>query len=320
MKRVAVIGAGGMGTFHARALSNLPGIEVAAVADPYPSEAVHALGVPVDTDPLACAGRGWDGVVIASPDETHAELTLAALDAGSRVLCEKPLAHDVAGARSVVDREVAGGTRRVQVGFMRRYDPAHRDVADRLPDVGELHLLRGTHRNANEVARPPTTVIVQSLIHDIHTVHWLAGPVADVQTRAVARPGGLAHVLLVLGLVSGATAVIEFADDTFGYEVEVEVSGARGLVTTSAPSRPRLRLDGTHVTPIGRDWFGWFAEAYRIQDAAWAASLDGPSAVGPTAWDGLVAQRVADAAVTSLADGGDRIPVEAEPEPSLYRS
>jgi len=317
MKRVAVIGAGGMGRFHAETLIGLPGVELGAIADPFPHSDLERLAVPVTTDVDACASEGWDGVVIASPDNTHAELTLTALDAGSRVLCEKPLSHDLAGARAVIAKEVALGERRVQVGFMREVDPAHAAFAEALPDLGELHYLRCTHRNTNAEARSPETVVVQSLIHDIHTVHWLGATVVDVDARTIPRPGGLMHVLLVLRLGSGATATIEFSDETYAYEVEVEATAAQGMITTSAPARPRLRIDGDHRTPIGDDWFGWFADAYRVQDRLWVESLHG-DATGPTAVDGLRAQLVAEAALASIASGGP-VDVESYDPPELYR-
>ena len=317
VKQVAVIGAGGMGRFHADTMINVPGVKLAAIADPYPHPDLERFDVPVSTDVHACAAEGWDGVIIASPDSTHAELTIAALDAGSRVLCEKPLSNDLAGARAVIDKEVSIGQRRVQVGFMREVDPAHLAFAAQLADLGDLHYLRCSHRNTNEVARPPEAVIVQSLIHDIHTIHWLAGRVVDVDARSTPRPGGLTHVLLVLRLASGATATIEFSDDTYAYEVEVEATAAKGMVTTSAPQRPRLRIDGDHRTPIGLDWFGWFADAYRIQDRRWVASLDDPEATGPSALDGLAAQLVAEAAVTSLIQGGPS-PVSDHNTPEVY--
>ena len=116
MKQVAVIGAGGMGRFHANTLMDIPGVEVAEVCDPFPSDAVEALGIPITTEPHVCAAKGWDGVVIASPDTTHAELTLLALDAGSRILCEKPLSHDLAGARSVIDAELSLGDAACRLG------------------------------------------------------------------------------------------------------------------------------------------------------------------------------------------------------------
>ncbi len=322
MKQVAVIGAGGMGRFHADTLATLPGVRLAAIADPYPHPDldVHSVaGIDISTDPLACAAAGWDGVVIASPDETHSELTLAALAAGSRVLCEKPLSHDLAGARAVIEAEVALGERRVQLGFMREVDPAHAALAEQLAGLGDLQYLRCTHRNTNAEARPPATVLVQSLIHDIHTVHWLAGRITDVDARAIPRPGGLLHVLLVLRLASGATATVEFSDDTYAYEVEVEATAEHGMVMTSAPQRPRVRIDGDHRIPIGDDWFGWFADAYRIQDRLWTASLDAPAATGPSAADGLAAQLVAEAALASI-DQGHAVPVESFDRPELYLS
>ncbi len=320
MKKLAVIGAGGMGRFHADTLAALPGVELAAIADPFPHpdlDAHKANGVDITVDVEGCAAAGWDGVVIASPDDTHADLTLLALDAGSRVLCEKPLSHDLDGARAVIDKELELGSRRVQVGFMREVDPAHSMLAEQLPALGELHYLRCTHRNTNAEARPPATVLVQSLIHDIHTVHWLGGKVVDVDARAVPRPGGLMHVLLVLRLESGATATVEFSDDSYAYDVEVEVTGLNGMAMTSAPQRPRLRIDGDYRTPIGDDWFGWFADAYRIQDRQWVESLDAPAAIGPSAVDGLAAQLVAEAALTSIANGGS-VEVASFETPELY--
>lgn len=306
MKQVAVIGAGGMGRFHANTLMDIPGVEVAEVCDPFPTDATEALGIPVTTEPQVCAATGWDGVVIASPDRTHAELTLLALEAGSRILCEKPLSYDLAGAQAIIDEELSLGERRVQVGFMREYDAAHRELAGRLSGRSDLHYLRCTHRNTNKDARPPEVVLVQSLIHDIHTVRWLAGPAHHVEARVVPRPGGLMHVLLVLELESGRSATIEFSDDGPAYSVVVEASCEAGIWST-----------GEEATD-GDDWFGWFADAYRVQDRAWVDSLNAPAATGPSAADGLVAQLVADAALSSIERG---VPMKVEPfdVPELYR-
>lgn len=306
MKRVAVIGAGGMGRFHANTLMDIPGVEVAELCDPFPSNAVEALGIPITTKPHVCAAKGWDGVVIASPDTTHAELTLLALDAGSRILCEKPLSHDLAGARSVIDAELSLGDRRVQVGFMREYDAAHIELATRLEGRTDLHYLRCTHRNTNEDARPRESVLVQSLIHDIHTVRWMAGQVQNVDARVVPRPGGLMHVLLVLDLESGRSATIEFSDDGPAYSVVVEASCEAGIWST-----------GQEATE-GEDWFAWFADAYQVQDRVWVESLDAPTASGPSAADGLAAQLVAEAALSSIEHG---VPIQVElfEVPELYR-
>lgn len=326
-KSVAVIGAGGMGRFHADVLAALPGIELAAIADPFPHpdlEVHRANGVEITTDVDACASSGWDGVVIASPDETHAALTIAALDAGSRVLCEKPLSHDLDGARAVVAKEAEIGERRVQVGFMRQVDPAHTALAERLSAMGELHYLRCTHRNTNAEARPPEVVVVNSLIHDLHTVRWLGGDIAEVDARVTPRPGGLDHVLLVLRLANGATATVEFSDNVSAYSVVVEATTSAGIVSSTHTPEPQPRSEGratdaasgaaaesterSESTIVGNvvgevDWFGWFADAYRIQDRLWVESLSAPAASGPSAVDGLAAQLVAEAAIASIAEG-----------------
>ncbi len=306
MKTVAVVGAGGMGQFHAATLAALQGVELAAVCDVNVDTATKlakTYGIEPTTDPAAVASAGYDGVVIASPDETHSELTLLAMKAGSRVLCEKPLSNTLTGAQAVVDAESELGQRRVQLGFMRRFDPAHLALEAELQKLGEIQYLRCTHRNTNAIARAPEVVMVQSLVHDIHTVHWLAGTVTAVDARVIERPGGLGHVLLILRLASGATASVEFSDNTYAYEVEVEATTENAMITTAPPQRPRLRIAGDHRTPIGNDWFGWFADAYRAQDRAWVQSLTAPAAIGPSASDSLAAQTVAIAALESMATG-----------------
>ena len=105
---VGLIGAGGMGTRHAVNLHRfVPGARVAAVYDLDADRAAHAAaqsgGGAVCDDPLLLIqDPAVDAVLIASPDDTHARLTLACLAAGKPVLCEKPLATGVADAAAVV--------------------------------------------------------------------------------------------------------------------------------------------------------------------------------------------------------------------------
>lgn len=318
MKEIAVVGAGAMGQFHIRTLLDIDGVDVAAVADPFPHPQLEELDVPVSENPLAIASEGWDGVIVASTDETHAELAIAAIEAGSRVLCEKPLADDLAGAVAVVETEAVIGERRLQVGFMRRYDPAHLDLVEELPDLNGIDYVRCTHRNTNIEPRPPRVVINQSIIHDIHTVTWLLGPTASVTASAVPRPGGLDHVLLTLQMESGALGSIEFQDRTYAYEVAIEASGPNGMVRSASPYHPSTRRLVSEMEPF-TDWFGWFTEAYQLQDRAWIESLDEPHAIGPSAWDGLEAQLVSEAALTSLAQGGSMVEIDRSlKKPAIY--
>ncbi len=322
--RIAVLGCGGMGTFHAHALAAVPGAHVALLADPFGGDRVAALGAElgaVVTEDVAAAAVSddIDAVVIASPDETHAELTLAAMAAGKRVLCEKPLATTVDDACAVVEAEQALGRRVVQVGFMREYDVPHRQVAEAIADDGPLHLIRAVHRNTNADSRPDLAVVGQSIVHDLHSLRFLSGGEITAITGYATRrdDGGLRHVVLVAELTSGGHGVVEFDDDGFAYEVSVDVTIGSSTVTSAGPVRAVERRDAAITTTIGRDWFGWFADAYRIQDAAWVRSLDDPAASGPSTWDGLAAQIAVEAALGSLTGGG-RVAVELPERPPVF--
>ena len=83
--------------------------------------------------------------------------------------------------------------------------------------------------------------------------------------------------------------------------------------------RPTVRRGGSAYVNIGTDWFGRFAEAYRIEAAVWLDSIAGPTAIGPSAWDGLVAERVVEAAIESLHYGPSGRCGQAR-HPGLYRA
>ena len=125
---VGVIGTGVMGSEHARLLSReTPDAHLAGVFD---ADAARAQAAAADAtvfpDPRSLIKSDRVGaVIIASPDGTHAELTLACLEAGKPVLCEKPLASSAADALRVVLAEAALKRKLIQVGYMRRFDPGY---------------------------------------------------------------------------------------------------------------------------------------------------------------------------------------------------
>ncbi len=140
---VGIIGAGLMGTTHARILgAAVSGAEVVAISDAVRAsaervaaevsvETIYADGLELIADPRV------DAVVIASPAVTHEPFTLACLEAGKPVLCEKPLAISAAASLRIVEAEAALGRRLVTVGFMRRFDPGYVDLKAQL-DAGAV--------------------------------------------------------------------------------------------------------------------------------------------------------------------------------------
>ena len=138
--QIGIIGCGVMGADHARIFhEGIPGGKLVAVHD---LDARRAAQVAAGAGGVRVVGAALDliadhdihAVLIASPDETHAALATACIEAGKPALCEKPLAATAEACRSVVAAEMKGGRRLVQVGFMRRFDPGYRAMKRSLDD------------------------------------------------------------------------------------------------------------------------------------------------------------------------------------------
>jgi myo-inositol 2-dehydrogenase / D-chiro-inositol 1-dehydrogenase len=322
MIRVAVIGVGGMGACHARNIEELAGAEVAWVADP--AEHVgRALATEVGAEWSADGHEALadcDAAVIACPDRFHARYVLDAIERDMPTLCEKPLTVELDDARRIVDAEMALGHRLVQVGFMRVYDERHQQVRDALRPLGTVHHVRCVHRNIPTEPRSLERILVESVIHDIHTVRWLSeGEIVEVSTAAVHRDGAVRFLVLTCRLADGGVATVEFDDGAAGYEVSIEATAERGNVVAAEPPRSVVRAAGSISSVIGDDWFAPFLGTYRQEMRSWLDSVDAGNPSGPTAWDGLAAQAVVAAAVSSV-DSGAAETVALPPSPPLYRN
>jgi myo-inositol 2-dehydrogenase / D-chiro-inositol 1-dehydrogenase len=132
--RIAVVGAGMMGTDHARRLATtVAGARVSVIvdADQARAEAVAASipGAAAVADPSGAFARDdVDAVVLATTSVTHEPILLAALEHDLPVLCEKPLTPDPESSLRVLEAEQTQGRRLIQVGFMRRFDREYRDI------------------------------------------------------------------------------------------------------------------------------------------------------------------------------------------------
>ncbi len=137
----AVSGCGWVARDHALpALRATPGAAVLAVHDVSP-EALARVPEPGTTDLDALlATPGLDAVYVASPNAAHRPLVEAAAAAGKAVLCEKPLAADLADAEAIV----AACAGRVLLGtaYDQRWHPAHRRLAALLPALGTVTAVR----------------------------------------------------------------------------------------------------------------------------------------------------------------------------------
>ena len=214
---LGVIGAGRWGRHWVRVASELSGARLAAVCDvdrsrraelaPAGCEAAwfESLGELLDRAPV-------DALIIATPTSTHAELALAALDAGRHVLVEKPLAASLPDALRIEAHP--GG--RVMTGHLLRYHPAVIRLRA-LIDAGELGRVERIEcdRLGAAVGGREETAWWALAPHDISVMRFLFGcdPVSigatssvsmgcpeDSMTATLSFPGGQLGMIRVGGL------------------------------------------------------------------------------------------------------------------------
>ena len=156
--RLGLVGLGRIGAFHAETLRNLPQVSALIVHD-VKAAAVAAQteneGVEAAPDLAELFGAGIDGLVIAAATDVHAELILAALDAGVPCFCEKPLARDPQDAIRVLRRSEQSDVP-VQVGYPRRFDVAFQAAREAVAsgELGWVHTVRSTTLDPHHRRRP----------------------------------------------------------------------------------------------------------------------------------------------------------------------
>ncbi|HYI14352.1 MAG TPA: Gfo/Idh/MocA family oxidoreductase [Thermomicrobiales bacterium] len=203
--RIGIVGMGAWGSrAHLPAFASLPGVEVVAVADPDEAatrRAADAFGIQrieTDADRLLRDPGSLDAVVIATPDDTHRDLVVAAFNAGLHILCEKPLARTVGDAEEMVAAAERAG-RIAKIGFLFRHSPVvirmHELVTQGL--IGEVQAFEHVGVNAQfaDPGRPlhwkmqrkhaNGGVFVEYGAHTIDLAHWFGGPLRRVVAHAV---------------------------------------------------------------------------------------------------------------------------------------
>jgi myo-inositol 2-dehydrogenase/D-chiro-inositol 1-dehydrogenase len=328
---IGVIGTGMIGVDHIRRLTEvLPGAAVVAVSDIDRDRAqAVAGGLPAAlayaTGEELIDRSEVEAVVVASWGPTHEAYVLACIAAGKPVFCEKPLATTEAACARIIDAEVGFGRRLVQVGFMRRYDPAYLALKAALTEgaIGAPLIFHSAHRNPSVPDHfDQESLVNDTMVHDIDVARWLLeDEVADIQVFA-ARPnsrGRLRDPLIALMRMRGGALVdIEVSVNiAYGYDIRGEVSGETGTVALADANPVVVRREGAFAGRVAADWRERFRQAYDDEMRAWIAAAAAGTAAGPSAWDGYAAAVVTDAGLAA-ARSGERVGVSMRAKPPLY--
>jgi len=313
--KVAVIGAGSMGSMHADLLGAMDDVDGLFIVDADASRAEQvaqrAGGRAVTFDEAIEAA---EAVIIVTPPELHRAAVETALDRGLHVLCEKPLTESLDTTIELTRRVEEQGSH-LEVGFQRRHDAgfnAARDAAE-----GRIHTIQLTAHDPlispqAAASGPPPQVAPMfrdSSIHDFDVVRWLSGQeVAEVSVEASTRTGvrpedprEIESAIITMRLSGGTLAVLDAAWlHPSGYDCRIELLSERAAVSGGlSPRTPVQHADWSTPVDPWRGYLDRFEAAYRAELAAFLACCRGVRPPSSSARDGLEAMRIAVAATLS---------------------
>ncbi|MDH7808641.1 MULTISPECIES: Gfo/Idh/MocA family oxidoreductase [unclassified Rhizobium] len=330
--RIAIIGAGLMGADHAKIVAeDLPGATLQVVCDMNADRArkvAEAYGAhDIDADPERVADRSdVDAVIIASPDFTHAPLSLSCINAGKRVLCEKPLSQSSKECIDIMRAEQVAGSKHIMLGFMRRFDQSYVEMKRTIQDgtLGRALMMHNFHRNVSTPAADFTgaMAITNSAPHEFDVArHVLETEYVSISAFQPKRSDSLvAPVHMVLETEDGQLVNIEINNNAaYGYDVRAELVGEKATIAMNAINYTRIDRALGQSTSYEADWRGRYAEAYRRQNRAFLRFVETEAFpdIASSSWDGYCAAVVAEAGVRAL-DEGRKIPIKMIVKPEFY--
>jgi myo-inositol 2-dehydrogenase/D-chiro-inositol 1-dehydrogenase len=321
--RIGILGVGRIGRLHARLIAGgeVPGLALSAICD-VDAEAAQsissALGVEIASSAEKLMSRPTtDAVAICTSVDTHVDLLVTAASIGKPVFLEKPVSFDLAD----VDRGLAVAERAnlfLQVGFNRRFDPAHASIRSAVAsgEVGELHLVRISSRDPAppplEYLRVAGGLLLDMTVHDFDMARFVTGTeVDDVYALGDARidpeieeAGDLDTAVITLRHVDRTLTVIDNSRRAvYGYDQRVEAFGSGGM---AASHNPRVHTgtvtteSGTRTQPLLHFFVERYVASYVAQWVAFERAIRTGSPPPVTGEDGRAALVLGLAALRSV--------------------
>lgn len=251
MIQVGIIGAGRIGQVHARSiLTGVPEARIAAIADPYMTDAAAEWAKNSGIEGIYKDYRkiiddpNIEAVLICSSTDTHAQISIEAIEAGKHVFCEKPVDQKLERIAEV-EAALKGKKVKYQVGFNRRFDHNFRALKEAViaGKVGEIQFVRVSSRDPQP---PPAGYVAGSggifmdmMIHDLDMLCYLSGlEVTEIYAQgavlidpAIGEAGDVDSATVSAVLSNGALALIDNSREAvYGYDQRAEVFGNKGCV------------------------------------------------------------------------------------------
>jgi predicted dehydrogenase len=266
------------------------------------------------------ARKDIDAVVIASPGKFHATSTRIVAEAGRDMLCEKPLGLNLPEIEAALAAVARNGVR-LQVGHMRRFDPAYAAARKRIEagEIGEPIIFKSIGRDTEP---PPLDyfqsglngmLFLDSSVHDFDLARWLMGDeVAEVQAYSSTKVlpyltefNDIDAAVVNLRFERGSIGNVEsFRQARYGYDIRTEVVGTKGTILIGHLRHTAelvLTTQGA-VHDVVSHWLDRFQDAYLRELCAFVDMVASGGQPAVTGEDGLRAVAIGLAAERSCRE------------------
>ena len=318
--KLGIIGAGGIGSIHIRNSIDSRNVELVGICELKKSQAEACINdqpIPIVESVGELIKFEPEGIIIASSTNSHGEVAKEIIEAKIPFLCEKPLASDLSQATQIAnfanEKQIFGA-----MAFNRRYHQRYIEIRDAI-QAGEI----GTPETINIISRsanPPSAKFISTsgglfgekgshfydLIRwifetNIHSVFACGDALFDPEFKAINQPD---TAVVLMRLETGVLCSLNFSwRSGYGHDERLEISGSNGAIhsvkNSDAAYHGYAKGKFSQIEKFP-NWNEIFRQTYRDEldfFISEARSNDGIKL--PTLFDGVKAQKVADAITLS---------------------
>lgn len=323
--KIAVLGTGRIGNVHASNVAAHSKVELVAIADPFIENAIkltEIYGGKAVKDPIELIeDDSIDGIVIATPTDTHVDLMLSAARKGKAVLCEKPVDLNLERAK-IACEELKNLDAPVMIAFNRRFDPSASEIHQAIAngEIGELHQIMISSRDPGfasmDYLRHSGGIFRDMTIHDFDMARWLLGeePIevyasaSRMLEPALEALNDYDTVMVQMTTRSGKQCHINCSRQAvYGHDQRIEAYGSAGMLMNDNLRPSTVRRYNQNATdsrsPLVHFFLERYADAYRKEMDAFVNMIGQPKAVPITPFDGYMALKLAECAQRSVESG-----------------
>jgi UDP-N-acetylglucosamine 3-dehydrogenase len=236
--KIAVIGTGSMGKNHVRVLKNIPEVNEIIISD-------INRKILEDTSKRFGISKSYqnhlemlekeklDGVIVATPPDSHKKNVLDVIKYETNVLVEKPIAYTIEDAEEMIKAAEKKGVI-FTVGHIERFNPVVTKIKDFIDDdlLSNIYLL-----NTRRVGPFPKRllgkvegVLIDLAVHDFDIINYLGGKIENIQSQIIKSEGQEIYVKVLLDIENNIKGSSEFSWISPQMQRNIEIYGNEGMI------------------------------------------------------------------------------------------